>query len=182
MQAVLVDAQHGLHQRTGERVALGAGPVGERGDGLGQLAVAVGLAQLLADGLGAVLLMVGGPMAQHQVGEVHVEGMRRHIGTLGHEAHVAERAGLHDLGVVRLRHPIDLAGRPFVDHVEQSREAVAQIEAAPAAVTDVEHPLHLRLDGGEVVEGIVPPLDRMTGRRLEAAFAGGVLGHWRFRA
>src|SRR5205823_12471625 len=40
----------------------------------------------------------------------------------------------------------------LVDHLEQARERVAQVEAAPAGVADVEHPVHLRLDLVQVVE------------------------------
>ncbi len=78
-----------------------------------------------------------------------------------------------DLGVVRLGDAIELAGRALVDQVEQPREAVAQIEAAAAAVTDVELPLHLRLDRGQVVVGRIAPGDRMAERRVEAALARG---------
>ena len=46
-----------------------------------------------------LLARLHGAMAQHQMREVQRPVMRRHVGALGHEAHVAERAGFHDLGV-----------------------------------------------------------------------------------
>src|SRR5262249_12858552 len=100
--------------------------------------------------------------------------VRRHVGTLGHEAHVAERAGLLDLGVALLRHAVELAGRAVVDHVEQPREGIAEIEAAAAAVTDVEDTLHLLLERGLVPEPGVLPIEGVTGRGFEAAFAHGI--------
>ena len=54
--------------------------------------------------------------------------------------------------VIGDRHPVDFAGRAVVDQVEQAREGVAQIEAAPAAVTDVEDAAHLRLGPGAIGE------------------------------
>jgi len=113
------------------------------------------------------------------VREVHVPLVRRHIGTFGHEAHVAEGAGFDDLAVVGLGHPVDLAGRAVVDQIEQAREGVAQIEAAPAAVADVEHPLHFRLDLLQVVEVVVAPGDRVAERRGEAPLSS-ALGWRRF--
>src|SRR3546814_18624655 len=46
-----------------------------------------------------------------------------------------------------------------------------QVEAAPAGVTDVELPLELGFDLGEVVIVVVAPGDRMAERRVEAALA-----------
>ena len=39
-------------------------------------------------------------VAQHQVRKIEVEGVRRHVGALRHEAHVAERAGIDHLAEV----------------------------------------------------------------------------------
>ena len=85
--------------------------------------------------------MLDRAVAQHQMREIDVELVRRHIGALRHEAHVAERAGVGDLAVVVDCDAVELAGRRIVDQVEQAREAVAEIEAAPAAVADVEDAL-----------------------------------------
>ena len=43
-------------------------------------------------------------------------------------------------------HAVQFFRRAVVDQVEQAREGIAQIEAAPAAVTDVEHPAHLGVE------------------------------------
>src|SRR5690606_32555906 len=61
--------------------------------------------------------------------------------------------------------------RRLVYQVEQPREAVAQIEAAPAAVADVEHPAQLGVELRRVVERGVVPVQLVAGRRLEAAFS-----------
>src|SRR5204862_1115771 len=114
-------------------------------------------------------------MAQYEVREVDVPGVRRHVWALGHEAHVAERAGLFDFGVSLLRHAVDLAGRTRVDQVEQPREGIAEIEAAAAAVTDVEDALHLLFERRLVPEPRVLPIEGVTGRGFEAAFAHGTV-------
>ena len=54
----------------------------------------------------------------------------------------ASTTGLEILAVDR----IELAGLGLVDQVEQPRETVAQIEAAPASVADVEHTPQLGID------------------------------------
>ena len=81
--------------------------------------------------------------AQHQVREVDVPRMRRHVRTLRHVAHVAQVAVVDDVPVDLLVDAVDFAGRRGVDRIEQRRERVAQAEAAAAAVTDVEDPLQL---------------------------------------
>ena len=110
-------------------------------------------------------------VAQHQMREIERPFVRRHVGALGHEAHVAERAGLFDLGVILLLHAVDFAGRTVVDQVEQPREGIAQIEAAPAAVADVEDPLHLRFERLLVPEPRVLPIHGVAGGGFQAAFA-----------
>ena len=49
--------------------------------------------------------------AQHQMRKVHVPGMRRHVGTLGHVAHVAQITVLDDFPVDRLVDAIELHRR-----------------------------------------------------------------------
>ena len=90
-------------------------------------------------------------------GKSSANGMRRHIGALGHEAHVAQRAGFDDRLESFALHRVEFAGRRIVDQVEQARERVAQIEAAAAAVADVEDAAQFGVELGFVVEiGIVP--------------------------
>src|SRR6185503_12528553 len=50
-------------------------------------------------------------------------------------------------------------------------ERVAEVEAAAAAVTDVEDARELGVEGRGVGELRRAPIDRVTRRRLEAAFA-----------
>src|SRR5690606_25416404 len=171
-----VDLRDRLDQLAQRSVLTRGRPVDEPRHGLGQPAVAVGAAQLLTDPLLLARPPLGRAIAQDEMGEVDVERVRRAVGALRQEAHVAEGAGLVDLGVVGLGHPVELAGRPLVDQLEQPREAVAQIEAAPTAVADVEHPLHLGLDGREVVEGLVAPGQGFSERCIEAALARGFDG------
>src|SRR5581483_1266685 len=57
--------------------------------------------------------------------------------------------------------------------VEEARKGVAEIEAAPAAVADLEHAREFRVDLFAVVEVGVFPLDAVPDRRFEAAFAHG---------
>src|SRR5207245_2496477 len=86
----------------------------------------------------------------------------------------AERAGIRDLPVIAGRDAVEFAGLGIVDQVEQAREGVAQIEAAPAAMTDVEDAAHLRLGLGPVEEIRVFPRNDVAGRCVETAFAHGL--------
>src|SRR3989475_2761416 len=109
--------------------------------------------------------------AQHQVGEVDVPGVRRHVRALRHVAHVAQVALLDDLPVVLLCNAVDLHGRGGVHQVEQGREGGAQVHAPPAAVADVEDAPELLLDLRLVVELGVLPVEPMPGRSLERTLA-----------
>src|SRR3546814_6737138 len=73
---------------------------------------------------------------------------------------VAEGAGVDDLLVVRLGDSVELAGLGVVDEVEEAREGIAEIEATPAAVADVEDALRLGVQLFPVVEVRVVPLDQ----------------------
>jgi hypothetical protein len=121
-----------------------------------------------AHAAGAVLDRFG---AQHQVREIDVPGMRRHVRALGHVAHVAEIAMVDHLAIGLLVHRREFAGRRLVDQVEQRRKRVAQIEAAAAAVTDVENPLELPIERGGVIELRILPVEGMARGRLETALA-----------
>ena len=113
---------------------------------------------------------------QHQVREVHVPRMRRNVRTLGHVADVAQIALVDDLAEVGLGDAVDLARLALVDQVEQRRKRIAQADAAPASVADVEDALQLRVGRRLVVELRIAPVDRMAGRCFEAAFAHGIDG------
>ena len=166
----LVDAGDALHDAAGQAV-LGVGrPVGDAGNRGGQLAVAVGLGDLAKHEGGALLLPLDGAVAQHQMREIQVEFVRWHIGALGQEAHVAQRAGIHDRLEIHRADGIQLTRFGFVDQVEQPGEAVAQIEAAAAAMADVENPAQLLVELRLVIEIRVGPGQRVAGRRLETAF------------
>ena len=78
-----------------------------------------------------------------------------------------------DLPVVGLGHAVDLARLAGVDQVEQVREALAQADAAPATVADLEDALHFAEALFFVVEVGALPVDRMARRRFEVAFSGG---------
>ncbi|MEJ0019139.1 MAG: hypothetical protein WDN25_21830 [Acetobacteraceae bacterium] len=90
----------------------------------------------------------------------------------------ASTTGFRSLAVDR----IEFTGLRFVDQVEQAREGIAQVEAAPAGVTDVEHTAQFGVDRGGVVEAVFLPGNRVACRRLEAAFSHAVctlaLGDW----
>ena len=75
------------------------------------------------------------------------------------------------LPVVLLVHAVELAGLRLVDQIEQGGKRVAQIEAAAAAVADVEDPLELLVERGVVIELRVLPAQRVTRGRLETALA-----------
>ena len=105
------------------------------------------------------------------MGKVDVELMRRHIGTGHHEAEIAKRAGIDYWLVVGLRDAIEFTGFRLVDQIKEPRKGIAQVEAAPTAMADVEHPLELGIDLIHVVVVRIVPVDPVTGRRIKAAFA-----------
>src|SRR5258708_3928535 len=96
--------------------------------------------------------MLDGFGAQHQVREVDVPRMRRHIRAFGHVAHVAEVTLVDHLPEGLLIYAIELAGLGVVDEIEQSRKGIAQIEAAAAAMADIEYPFELLLQRTRVIE------------------------------
>src|SRR5438105_15822315 len=106
--------------------------------------------------------------------KVYLPWMWRHIGAFGHEAHVAQRAGFGDFGEIFGLDAVHVFGRAAVDQLEQPREGIAQIEAAPATMADIENPPHLGIQQCRVMEIGILPSNRMTGRSLKAAFAR----HW----
>ena len=111
--------------------------------------------------------------AQHQVREIQVPRMRRHIGAFGHVAKVAEEAVVDDFPVIGLRHPIDFHRLAAVHQIEQGGEGLAQADATAAAVADVEHPLHFLVEGCLVMEIGIAPVEWMASGGFEIAFAAG---------
>ena len=79
---------------------------------------------------------------------------------------------VHHLPTRRLRHGGDLACRSLVDVLEQDGKGIAEAETAPAAMADVEDALDFAIERGLVPELRILPVERVSGRRLEAPFAG----------
>ena len=71
--------------------------------------------------------------------EIEVELMRRDIWALRHEAHVAQGASVNDGFEIGAIDGIELSRLGLVDQIEEPGKAVAQVEAAPASMTDVEN-------------------------------------------
>ena len=159
-RGVAVDARHLFEQRTGQRVVAVARPIGERRDHASQPPVAVGLDQLALRQRNASLAVLDRPIAQHHMREIDIELVRRHIRALRHEAHVAERAGVGDFLVIGRRHRVELAALRIVDQIEQPRKRVAQIEASPTGVADVEDAVHLGFGLRPVGKVRIFPRDR----------------------
>src|SRR5207253_7991614 len=67
---------------------------------------------------------------------------------------------------------VDFHRRRVVDEIEQRGECVAQADAAPAAVADVENALEFLLEHARVVERGVAPGERMAGRCVQPAQIG----------
>ena len=93
---IAMDVDDLFHQRAGQAVRAIDRPIGQRGNGTAQLAVAVGLGELARQALPLAELQLGKAVAQHEMGKIEVEGMRRHVRAFGHETEIAERAGLDD--------------------------------------------------------------------------------------
>jgi len=102
----------------------------------------------------------------------------RHVGAFGHIAEVTEIALLHNLVIIGFGDAVHLHGGGFVDQVEQGGEAVAETDAAAAAVADVIHPLQFCIQLVLVPEIFRAPLDRVSGGCFQASFShGNVLIH-----
>src|SRR6266704_6576121 len=110
---------------------------------------------------------------QHDVREIHVPGMRRHVRAFRHVAHVAEIALVDDLPELRLLHAVDFESRARVHEVEECWKRRAQVDAAPAPMTDTEYALELGEQVRFVVEIRQAPRHRMAGRGFQAAFTNG---------
>jgi len=105
--------------------------------------------------------------------KVHLPRMRRHVGTFGHEAHIAKRAGFGDLGEILGLYAFDIFGRIVVDQIEEARKGIAKIEAAATAMTNIEDPAHLRVQFYRIGEVGTVPVDDMARRGAETAFVRG---------
>ena len=135
----------------------------------------------LADSIGAgqyAIAISGLPVrerlclaAQHQLRKIDVPWMRRHIGTLRHEAEVAQIALIDDLPEIFLCDAVHFHRLAVVDEVEQRGKRAAQRYATAAAVTDIEDPLHLVVERLFVIEIGIAPIERVARRRIEIAFA-----------
>ncbi len=136
-------------------------------------ALQLGIAEQLVAELALALFELHGLGPQHQVREVERPLVRRHVGTLGLVAQVAQVALVDDLPVVVLGHTVHLHGLGLIDQVEQRGVGVAQRYAAAAAVADVEDPLHLFEEFLLVVEVGVLPVEGVACRGLETAFSHG---------
>jgi sugar phosphate isomerase/epimerase len=137
----------------------------------GEAAVHVGGSQEFLARLDLALAELDRLGAQHQVREVQVPLVRRHVGALGHVAQVAQVALVDHAPVGLLLDAVHLAILGGVHQVEEVGEALAQADAAAAAVADVEDALHLLQGRGLVVELGVLPVDGVAGGGFEVAFA-----------
>src|SRR5437016_2517580 len=97
--------------------------------------------------------------------------MRRHVRAFRHVAHIAEVALVHDLPELRLLDAVDLERCACVHEIEERRKRRAQVDAAPASMTDVEHPLHFAEELRFLVELRCAPRHRMARRRFEISLA-----------
>ena len=168
---VAVDARDFLLEAAHRCIIAARRPIGRARDQRRPSAVAVGVGKRPIDGGNAVLLCFDRAVAQYQMRKVDVELMWRHIGALRHEAHVAKGAGVHDLFEIRARDRVEFAAFQFVDEIEESREGVAQIETAPARVTNIKNPSHFGVELRVVVKIGAAPIQRMPNRGLETAFS-----------
>ena len=102
--------------------------------------------------------------------EIEIKFMGRHIGTLGHEAHVTQRAGVNDGLVIGRRHAVQFATFTIVDQVKKFWKTVTQIKTASTAMADIEDTGQFGLNRLHVVIGFILPVNRMPGGSLGAAF------------
>jgi hypothetical protein len=65
----------------------------------------------------------------------------------------------------------EFTGLRIVDQIEKRGEGIAQIEATPAPVADIEHAFEFFLERAGVVELRLLPAKRVAGGRFQVAFA-----------
>ncbi len=105
------------------------------------------------------------------MGKIEVKLVRRHIGTLRHEAHVAQSAGIDYRLKLGARDGVEFTAFRIVDQVKKSGKTVAQTETPPAAVTDIKDTTHLRVDFLSIGEIRFFPRNCVSYRCTQAAFA-----------
>jgi hypothetical protein len=105
------------------------------------------------------------------MGNIEVEFVRRHIGALRHEAHVAERAGIHDWFEVLAFDRVQFAGWGGVNEIEKAGKGIAKVKTAAAAVANIEYPPHLGIEFFLVIKILSLPVDRMPVWSCKATFA-----------
>ena len=111
-----------MHDAAGEAVGCITRPIGEPGNGRGQLAVSISFCQFPTDEFVLALALFDGAIAQHQMREIKVELVGWHIGAFGHEAHVAQCAGIDDRFEIFGGDGIQLLRFGFVNQIKQTRE------------------------------------------------------------
>jgi hypothetical protein len=105
------------------------------------------------------------------MGEIKIEFMGRHVGTFGHEAHVAKCAGIHHRTKVIAGDAVQLATVTVINQVKEARKTIAEIEAAPATVTDIKHSTKFFVQLVAIVKVRVLPIYRMARWGIQAAFS-----------
>ena len=124
-----------------------------------------------------VLAIYGGQSYGRQIGRLR-KGVDIVVGTPGRLLDLIERKALDlsDVKSVVLDEADEMLRMGFIDEVEQRRERVTEIEATPATVADVEHPLELGEERGLVVELRRPPVEGMASGRVDAEGVRDALG------
>ena len=75
--------------------------------------------------------------------EVHIPFVRRHIGTFGQIAEIAQIALIDNFRIVSNIDTINFQGVAFVNQIKQHGERITQAYTAPAAMTDIIDALKL---------------------------------------
>jgi hypothetical protein len=164
-----------LKHAAGELVLRARRPIRDRRHDARELAVAIGFGEFAVNEGPLALLLLERAITQHQMREVEIELVRRHIRALRHEAHVAERAGVDDGLEILAGDGVELARLRLIDQIEELGERVAQIEAAAAAVADVEDATQLFVELRLIVELGIVPVERMPNGRFETTLSHSVL-------
>src|SRR5215210_647756 len=103
--------------------------------------------------------------------KIDVPWMRGNVRAFRHVAEVAQVTTVDHFPVACLIDSIELAGRALIDQIEEPRESRTQIDAAPAAVTNVVDTLEFGEKLCLVVKPFRGPVERVARRRLEATLS-----------
>ena len=99
--------------------------------------------------------------------------MRWYVRALGHVTQIAQIAVCYYFLIVGFVDAIDFRGAGLVNQVKKGRKCLAQADAPPTAMANIENPFEFLIKLLLVETRRVLPINGVTGRRVKAALSRG---------